>query len=96
MTPQTKSYPGRVDKTQFSSGADEIYEAVRKRIPRVSLGTVYRNLEILSELGEIQKLELAGSMNRFDWDTNKHYHIRCMECGRVENAPLAPLKSDRR
>jgi len=91
MTPQRKVILEELTKLNSHPGADEIYEAVRKRIPRVSLGTVYRNLEILSELGEIQKLELAGSMNRFDWDTNKHYHIRCMECGRVENAPLAPL-----
>jgi Fe2+ or Zn2+ uptake regulation protein len=91
MTSQRKIILEELTKLKSHPGADEIYDAVRKRIPRVSLGTVYRNLEILTELGEIQKLELAGSMNRFDWDTRKHYHIRCMECGRVENAPLAPL-----
>ena len=91
MTSQRKIILEELTKLKSHPGADEIYDAVRKRIPRVSLGTVYRNLEILSELGEIQKLEFAGSMNRFDWDTTKHYHIRCMECGRVENAPLAPL-----
>jgi Fur family ferric uptake transcriptional regulator len=41
--------------------ADELYERVRRRLPRISLGTVYRNLEVLSQLGEIQKLELSGS-----------------------------------
>jgi len=46
--------------------ADEIYEKVRKRLPRISLGTVYRNLEVLVELNEIQKLELSGSIGRFD------------------------------
>ena len=72
--------------------ADELYERVRKVLPRISLGTVYRNLEILTELGEIQKLELSGTINRFDGDARKHYHIRCMRCGRVDNAPVAPLK----
>ena len=91
MTPQRKIILEEIRKLNSHPSADEIYEVVRKRLPRISLGTVYRNLEILTELGEIQKLELAGSMNRFDWDTNKHYHIRCTECGRVENAPLAPL-----
>ena len=71
--------------------ADEVYEMVRKRLPRISLGTVYRNLEILSELGEIQKLELGGDLKRFDRKPNKHYHIRCMNCGRVDDAPIAPL-----
>jgi Fur family ferric uptake transcriptional regulator len=72
--------------------ADEIYEEVRKRLPRISLGTVYRNLEILAELGEIQKLEMAGSIKRFDGNPQKHYHIRCLRCGRMDNAPVAPLQ----
>lgn len=72
--------------------ADEIYEEVRKRMPRISLGTVYRNLEILAELGEIQKLEMAGSIKRFDGNPQKHYHIRCLRCGRLDNAPVAPLQ----
>ena len=72
--------------------ADEIYEAVRRKLPRISLGTVYRNLEILAELGAIQKLELTGSVKRFDGNPSRHYHIRCMHCGRVDNAPVAPLQ----
>jgi len=71
--------------------ADEIYERVRKRLPRISLGTVYRNLEVLSELGEIQKLELSGSLKRYDGIPTKHYHIRCVQCNRVDDAPIAPL-----
>jgi len=72
--------------------ADEIYERVRKQLPRISLGTVYRNLEVLAELDEIQKLELSGSISRFDGNPKGHYHIRCMECGRVDNAPIAPMQ----
>jgi Fur family ferric uptake transcriptional regulator len=52
---------------------------------------VYRNLEILTQLGEIQELKLSGSLKRYDWNPNKHYHIRCVNCDRVENAPIAPL-----
>ncbi len=74
-------------------GADEIYELVRKRLPRISLGTVYRNLGILSELGEIQILELGGTLKRFDWNPKKHYHIRCLNCGRIDDAPVAPLNT---
>lgn len=73
-------------------GADEIYEIVRKRMPRISLGTVYRNLEILADLGEIQKLELSGAIMRFDGNPSKHYHIRCIGCNRVDDAPIAPMK----
>jgi Fur family ferric uptake transcriptional regulator len=72
--------------------ADEIYHLVRLQLPRISLGTVYRNLETLSDLRKIQKLELGGAIKRFDWNTQKHYHIRCIDCGRVDDAPVAPLQ----
>jgi Fur family ferric uptake transcriptional regulator len=71
--------------------ADELYERVRKKLPRISLGTVYRNLEVLVQLGEIQELKLSGSLKRYDWNPNKHYHIRCLGCDRVDDAPIAPL-----
>jgi len=91
MTRQRKVILEELRKVNTHPSADEIYEMVRKRLPRISLGTVYRNLEILSELGEIQKLELGGDLKRFDRKPNKHYHIRCMNCGRVDDAPIAPL-----
>ena len=71
--------------------ADELYHRVKKRLPKISLGTVYRNLEILTHLGEIQELKLSGSLKRYDWNPNKHYHIRCVLCDRVDDAPIAPL-----
>lgn len=67
--------------------ADEIYEMVRKRLPRISLGTVYRNLEILAESGVIQKLEFGGNLKRFDGNPHQHYHIRCVLCDRLVDAP---------
>jgi len=73
--------------------ANEIYELVRKRLPRISLGTVYRNLELLSETGLIQKLEMAGTQKRFDGITNNHYHIRCVKCGRVDDLKLPTMNS---
>jgi Fur family ferric uptake transcriptional regulator len=72
--------------------AEEIFEVVRKRLPRISLGTVYRNLEVLSDLGEIQKLEFGGTIKRFDGDPKDHYHIRCSLCDRVDNAPIPQLE----
>lgn len=72
--------------------ADEVYDIVRKRIPRVSLGTIYRNLEILSENGQIQKLEGGGTQRRFDGNTGNHYHLRCLVCGRILDLPTQPLK----
>jgi len=71
--------------------ADEVCQMVRLRMPRISLGTVYRNLEILSDYGLVQKLELAGTQRRFDGNTDVHYHVRCNECSRVEDLPAPPF-----
>jgi Fur family ferric uptake transcriptional regulator len=68
--------------------ADEVYEMVRQRLPRISLGTVYRNLEILSRTGMIQKLEPGCTLKRFDGNPHDHYHIRCIQCDRVVDAHL--------
>jgi Fur family ferric uptake transcriptional regulator len=72
--------------------ADEVYHIVRKRIPRVSLGTIYRNLEILSENRQIQKLEGGGTQRRFDGTTNNHYHLRCVVCGQIKDLTTHPLE----
>jgi Fur family ferric uptake transcriptional regulator len=66
--------------------ADELYAMVRKRLPRVSLGTIYRNLEILSASGEIRRIESGGSLKRFDGRADNHYHIRCIGCDRLVDA----------
>ncbi len=91
MTRQRRVILEELRKLNNHPSADELYERVRAYLPRISLGTVYRNLEILTELGEIQTLELSGSMKRFDGVAKKHYHIRCVQCGRVDDAPIAPL-----
>jgi Fur family ferric uptake transcriptional regulator len=71
--------------------AAELYNAVRKRLPRISLGTVYRNLEVLARLGLLRKLEFGGTETRFDGDLQEHYHVRCVECGRVADLHDLPF-----
>lgn len=68
--------------------ANDVYQMVRKRLPHISLGTVYRNLEILSQTGKIKTIELAGKEKRFDGRTDTHYHVRCVKCGRLEDVPI--------
>ena len=63
--------------------ADEIYGMVRKKLPRISLGTVYRNLELLTSSGEISRLDRAGAQKRFDGNRMPHQHVRCQVCGKV-------------
>ena len=57
-------------------------------MPRISLGTVYRNLEILSRTGIIQRIDVAGVEMRFDGDTSNHYHVRCKSCGAVADLDM--------
>ncbi len=73
--------------------ADELYQLARERLPRISLGTVYRNLELMSEHGMIQKLEVGGTQKRFDGNAAPHYHVRCFQCGRLDDLCL-PLDQD--
>ncbi len=68
--------------------ANDVYQMVRKRLPRISLGTVYRNLEILSQTGKIKTIELAGKEKRFDGRTDTHYHVRCLKCGRLDDVSI--------
>ena len=63
--------------------ADVVYENVRKFYPNISLGTVYRNLSLLSELGEIQKLSNFGGADHFDGCVTPHCHFMCKKCGAV-------------
>jgi Fe2+ or Zn2+ uptake regulation protein len=87
MTRQRRVILQELRKTMTHPSADEVYEMVRKLLPRISLGTVYRNLEILSELGEIQKIEICGKLKRFDANIAEHYHLRCLNCHRIDDVP---------
>ena len=75
-------------KVRSHPTADELYHMVRQRLPHISLGTVYRNLDLLAEQGEICKIESAGSSKRFDGNLRPHQHARCQKCGRVVDIML--------
>jgi len=61
--------------------ADWVYEQVRRKMPNISLGTVYRNLKLLQQEGKILELDLAGGLSRFDGNARSHPHFRCKQCG---------------
>ena len=63
--------------------AEWVYGEVKKEIPNISLGTVYRNLRLLSERGEISELAFNGGPSRFDGRTDNHCHFVCEKCGQV-------------
>ena len=63
--------------------ADELFQAIRPKMPTISLATVYRNLNFLAEAGEIRKLSMPGMSDRFDWKLDPHDHLVCETCGRL-------------
>lgn len=73
--------------------ADAIYEQVRKIMPHISLGTIYRNLRVLIENGEILELNYGSSHSRFDGNPSDHYHFVCRECRAVTDLHL-PLQQE--
>ena len=83
MTPQRKVILDELRKMHSHPTADEIYVMVRSILPHISLGTVYRNLEILSEMRVILKLEIDTHQKCFDGNNEEHHHIQCINCNRV-------------
>lgn len=68
--------------------AETIYINVKKEFPNISLGTVYRNLSLLTELGEIQKISTGIGPDRFDGNPAPHYHFFCRNCGCVTDLDM--------
>lgn len=68
--------------------AEMVYLDIKTEFPNISLGTVYRNLSLLSELGEIQKIATKDGPDRFDGNPKPHYHFYCRNCQRVLDIPM--------
>jgi Fur family peroxide stress response transcriptional regulator len=75
--------------TKSHPTAGWIYDVLKKEYPELSLGTVYRNLNILNELGLVRILRSGSTFDRFDADTSPHYHFVCEDCGKVEDVELS-------
>lgn len=75
------------DRTDHPT-ADTIYTGVRQEIPNISLGTVYRNLMLLSEEGEIARLTVGDGTVHFDPNTTEHTHFVCTHCGCVQDLSI--------
>lgn len=73
--------------------ADSVYLHVKEEFPRISLGTVYRNLNLLADMGEIIKITTPNGGDRFDGNTEPHYHVLCTECGEIHDLSMDILDS---
>ncbi len=92
LTTQRQIILEELGKVKTHPTANEVYDMVRKRLPRIGLGTVYRNLELMSETGIILKLEVGGTQKRFDATVDPHYHIRCLSCGKVNDIDIPVME----
>ena len=88
MTKQRKLILDILRSTTIHPTADWVFEQARKIISNISLSTVYRNLNILKNEGEIQELSHIWSFVRFDGNPQNHYHFFCEECGSVYDIDL--------
>ena len=63
--------------------AEQIYVQVRKTIPNISLGTVYRNLALLEDLGKVRRVTSGHDAEHFDANMSEHHHFICSKCGSI-------------
>ena len=82
-TKQREAILRYIKNTASHPTADMIYDSLRKEIPNISKGTVYRNLKVLQERKQISELRFKGTVSRYEGRQDRHYHFRCERCGRV-------------
>jgi Fe2+ or Zn2+ uptake regulation protein len=85
MTPQRDCIFRVLYGNEVHPTADAVYAAARQQMPMISLKTVYQTLNDLSEMGEIQQLDLGTGSSRFDPNVEGHHHLVCTSCGRVRD-----------
>jgi len=83
ITPQRTVVYIEFARSKDHPSADILYKRVKKSLPNISFDTVYRTLLSFSEMGIADVVEGYGEPKRFDPDTGKHHHFRCMKCGKI-------------
>lgn len=89
---QRESIKTYLNNTFEHPTADTVYDHVREEYPNISLGTVYRNLNLLADIGEAVKLTAPDGADRFDANTNPHNHFYCMNCHRVIDLEMESIE----
>ena len=86
---QRASIKEYLSNTRVHPTADTVYLHVREEFPNISLGTVYRNLNLLADIGEAIKISTPNGGDRFDGRTDPHYHVVCTCCGNVSDLEMS-------
>ncbi len=80
---QRESIKKYLDTHRTHPTAETVYLDIKQEFPNISLGTVYRNLNLLADMGEILRISPGNGPDRYDGNTAPHYHFICTECGKV-------------
>lgn len=82
----TKQRQAILDAIEAHGGhltAEEVYKIVKRRQPRLSLGTVYRNLRVLAQQGSVRELDFGMAITYFETTKDTHYHLVCRVCSGI-------------
>ena len=88
ITPQRLEILRAIQNTPDHPCAEAIYHKVKRRYPAVSLGTVYKTLDTLVEIGEIRVALVSQGKTRYDMRMDRHHHFVCAKCGVVEDVSM--------
>ena len=93
MTKQKRLILDIINNSYTHPTAEEIYKEAKRIMPSIALGTVYRNLGIMTEEGLIRRIACDRSPDRFDRTAPRHDHFLCTKCGEVEDTDVSSLVS---
>lgn len=93
MSKQSELILSIVDSCDGHMTADQVFQEARKTLPRISIGTVYRNLTQLDRLGHIREVALPGEASRYERRRKLHGHLLCIRCGKIEDLPLPEMEA---
>lgn len=88
---QRESIKEYLNSTYEHPTADTVYLNVKQKFPNISLGTVYRNLNLLADIGDAIKIPTPNGGDRFDGRTHPHYHFCCTDCGKVTDLVMKQM-----
>ena len=91
MTRQRKIIKDIIYASYKHPTADEIYVDAKKKMPNIAVGTVYRNLSLLVESGEVRKIDIPNAPSRYDRPQIPHEHLICSVCGVVADVKMDGL-----
>jgi Fur family peroxide stress response transcriptional regulator len=92
VTPQRIAICEYVLPSKDHPTTDQVYQAVKKKHPTLSLATVYQTLRLLTEIGMLQELGFTGGISRYDPNTSPHINIICRNCGKIQDYQAEGIK----